>query len=213
MLTRRVPAVETLGAATVLCVDKTGTLTQNRMSISRLVVDGQVFTMRPTSAATTLPEQFHRLLEFGILASSRDPFDPMEKALTELGKRSLARTEHLHDAWTLLREYPLSPELLALSQVWKAPDGKDLVVAAKGAPEAIADLCHFDARRKKDTGHARHRVMARQGLRVSACRPGASRAKLICPPGQHDFQLRVRRPRGAGRPDAAGGAGGDRGML
>ena len=79
-----------------------------------------------------------------MLASKQDPFDPMEKAIRQLGDRYLAGTEHLHDNWTLVHEYPLSPELLALSHVWQSPDGTDYVVAAKGAPEAIADLCHFD---------------------------------------------------------------------
>ena len=83
-------------------------------------------------------------MEFGILASKKDPFDPMEKALRELGDKYLARTDHLHNNWSLEREYPLSSELLALSHVWKSPDGTDVLIAAKGAPEAIADLCHFD---------------------------------------------------------------------
>jgi Ca2+-transporting ATPase len=149
VLTRRIPAIETLGAATVLCVDKTGTLTQNRMSISKLCVNGSVFDANDP-ASKALPEEFHRLVEFGILASKKDPFDPMEKALRELGAQRLAKTEHLHENFTLVHEYPLSPELLALSHVWKSPDGSKLIVAAKGAPEAIADLCHLDHRRLQD---------------------------------------------------------------
>ncbi len=149
VLTRRVPAVETLGAATVLCVDKTGTLTQNRMAISQLAADGQVFDA-DDPAHKALPETFHEILEFGILASQRDPFDPMEKALKALGDRYLVRTEHLHDDWTLVHEYPLSRQLLALSHVWKSPDGRDFIMAAKGAPEAVADLCHLDPARAAD---------------------------------------------------------------
>ncbi len=56
----------------------------------------------------------------------------------------LTNTEHLHGDWKLAHEYSLSPELLALSHVWKALERDDYVVAAKGAPEAIADLCHLD---------------------------------------------------------------------
>ncbi len=77
VLTRRMPAVETLGAATVLCTDKTGTLTLNRMSVRQLYADGLLFDPQNRGQAQ-LPETFHRLLEYGILASKRDPFDPME---------------------------------------------------------------------------------------------------------------------------------------
>ncbi|MFA4987887.1 MAG: HAD-IC family P-type ATPase, partial [Candidatus Brocadiia bacterium] len=136
VLTRRMPAVETLGAATVLCTDKTGTLTLNQMSVSRLWAAGQTFAADSVSG-TRLPETFHHLLEFGILASKRDPFDPMEKALRSVGERFLSGTEHLHGDWTLVQEYPLSPELLALSHVWRSPDGAAYEIAAKGAPEAI----------------------------------------------------------------------------
>ncbi len=135
VLARRVPVIETLGSATVLCVDKTGTLTVNRMSIRKLAVNGTVLDVK-RSAANSLPEEFHEIVEFGILASQRDPFDPMEKAFQDLGNDRLAQTEHLHTDWTLERGYPLSPHLLAMSHVWKSPTGQDYVLATKGAPEA-----------------------------------------------------------------------------
>jgi Ca2+-transporting ATPase len=185
VLTRHIPAIETLGAATVLCVDKTGTLTQNRMSISKLSVGGRVFEVSHPGRKD-LPEEFHRLVEFGILASKKDPFDPMEKALRELGVSRLASTEHLHDNWNLVREYPLSPELLALSHVWQSPDRTELMVAAKGAPEAIADLCHLDAQRRQGlTGQVS--AMAGEGLRVLGVAQGRPVAKPDLPGNQHDF--------------------------
>jgi Ca2+-transporting ATPase len=187
VLTRRIPAIETLGAATVLCVDKTGTLTQNKMSIRKLSVAGKVFDAEDTTN-TTLPEEFHEVMEFGILASKKDPFDPMEKALRELGDNYLARTDHLHNNWSLEREYPLSSELLALSHVWKSPDGTDVLIAAKGAPEAIADLCHFDSQRLGAMAK-QVAVMADEGLRVLGVARGRPVRRPDLPQSQHDFEF------------------------
>ena len=187
VLTRRIPAIETLGAATVLCADKTGTLTQNRMSISKLWVRDQLFDAADPGGKA-LPESFHRLVEFGILASKKDPFDPMEKALRELGASRLAATEHLHDNWNLVREYALSPELLALSHVWQSPDGASLMVAAKGAPEAIVDLCHLDEQHRQDLA-GQVVAMAGQGLRVLGVAQGRPVAQSDLPRSQHEFQF------------------------
>ena len=184
VLTRKVPAVETLGAATILCVDKTGTLTQNRMAIARLCANGQKLDVSGAELGT-LPEAYHELAEFSILASKRDPFDPMERALHRLGIDTLSQTEHLHEDWTLVQEYPLSQQLLALSHVWKSPEGDEYVIAAKGAPEAIADLCHMDEAAQAELS-ARVTDLANEGLRVLA----VARARfqsVDLPEVQHDF--------------------------
>ena len=184
VLTRRVPAVETLGSATVLCVDKTGTLTYNRISVSRIHAQGEFYELGE-HVREPLPEKFHEVVEFGILGSQKDPFDPLERAVKRLGDRKLFKTEHIHDDWSLLREYPLSENLLALSHVWKSPSGQEYVIAAKGAPEAITDLCHLDERRSRevmsDVG-----LMAEDGLRVI----GVAKAHFTeadLPVDQHEF--------------------------
>ena len=187
VLTRRVPAIETLGAATVLCVDKTGTLTLNQMTVRRIVASGQVHEIR--ADRQDLPEPFHETVEFAILASHRDPFDPMEKAFRHLGERYLAQSEHLHDDWTLVREYPLSDHLLAMSHVWKSRETEDYVIAAKGAPEAIADLCHLDDPQVQALS-AGVAAMAADGLRVLGVARATFRPAAL-PGEQHDFPFEL----------------------
>ena len=139
VLTRRAAAIETLGSATVLCTDKTGTLTQNRMAIAEIrLSDGTAW-----SEAEGAPDTpFHETLAFGILASAAEPTDPMEKAFHALGDGG-PRSEEFHPSqWSLQQAYGLRPDLLAMSQLWQATDDASrYLVAAKGAPEAIAVLC------------------------------------------------------------------------
>lgn len=185
VLTRRSAVIETLGSATVICVDKTGTLTMNSMTVRQLVVNGSSHELDDRS----LPEQFHELAEFAILASPIDPFDPMDRAFTELANTYLLDTEHVHRDWVLVREYPLSEKLLALSHVWRSPDLGDYVIAAKGAPEAIADLCHLDPDARAALTEEVEAATA-GGLRVlGVARAGFSRAEGL-PDEQHDFVFR-----------------------
>lgn len=186
VLTRRVPSIEMLGAASVLCVDKTGTLTLNQMTVDCIVTGNGTFLDHPL-AQVELPEEFHEIVEFSILASQRDPFDPMEKAFRHVGEEFLHDTTHLHADWTLVREYSLSSELLAMTEVWKSPDGKEFVIAAKGAPEAIIDLCHL---RSDEIKRIRNQVegMAENGLRVLAVAK-AHYTDTTLPGKQHDFDF------------------------
>lgn len=184
VLTRHLSAIETLGTASVLCVDKTGTLTENRMSVASLYINGEEIIM-DAAMQTDLPEAFHELLEFSILASQEAPFDPMEKAFHRMGAQYLSGTDRLHDDWTLAREYTLSPALPAMSHAWKAEDHDGYVIAAKGAPEVIVKLCDLDAQTTHTVLAAVDRMAAR-GLRVLGVAQ-AVHAHSEWPDSQHDF--------------------------
>ena len=191
VLSRRPAVIEALGAATVLCVDKTGTLTENRMQLRRLVSDEADAEVRP---GAPLPEPLHRLLEYGLLASRRGSADPIDRAIVAHGDDSLAATEHLHPDWTLAREYPLTPALLAMSHAWTGTDGRQRV-AAKGAPEAVADLCHLDPAAAAAM-QARVQALAGQGLRVLAVAeaevtPAAAGAAPPAADRAHDYDFRL----------------------
>ncbi|HVU01146.1 MAG TPA: cation-translocating P-type ATPase [Polyangiaceae bacterium] len=187
VLTRKVAAIEALGTVEVLCADKTGTLTENRMAVRRLVVDGEALEVSDGSG--TLPEAVHELVEMAILASPRDPFDPMERAFQELGARTLGGTEHLHPRWKPAHEYPLSPELLAVTHVWRTGERAALLAATKGAPEAIFDLCHLEpdvASRWRDVATR----LAEGGLRVLGVARSAEHL-AVAPEIAHDIPFRM----------------------
>jgi Ca2+-transporting ATPase len=195
VLSRRPATIEALGAATVLCTDKTGTLTHNRMAVAELAVpnDGGLVAWRADTSGPGLPEGFHALIDAAVLASAVEPHDPMEQAFHTLGRAELDAA-HGHDGWSLVHAFGLRPELLAVSQVWAVP-GEDLhTVAAKGAPEAIAALCRLDAPRHAAWTAAAH-AMAERGLRVLAVARAAHRRGDPSapnggwPPSPHGFEF------------------------
>ena len=153
VLTRRAAAIETLGSATVLCTDKTGTLTENRMAVAECWV--------PSSAMTKAD-----VIETGILASAPQPVDPMEVAIHAAGK-----PDHAPEG-VVVRSYGLRPDLLAITNIWQDDDA--FTVAAKGAPEAIAELCRL-APAERETMMAAVDTMAARGIRVL----GVARAQLL----------------------------------
>ena len=159
------------------------------MSIVELrLKDGKTFKLKKLSGEK-LPEVFHDLAEFGLLASAKEPIDTMDKAFHILGHEHLLSSRHLHGSdWTLAHTYGLRPGLLAISQIWTtAESGQENAVAAKGAPEAIAGLCHLGAADLTALTQSVD-VMAAEGLRVLGV-ARAAYAGTTWPDSQHDFNF------------------------
>jgi len=183
VLTRRMAAVEMLGAATVLCTDKTGTLTQNRMTLETLYADGRVLSVSEMKGENA---PFRNLLVTATLACQPNPVDPMEQAV---GKLLAAITEGPPPwaGWTRVHEYPLSRGLLAMSNLWKSEEKSLAQATAKGAPEAVFDLCHLPEDKRGRLGQVVEQLST-QGLRVL----GVARATPsfdVRPTNQHDFDF------------------------
>ena len=181
VLIRRQQAISELGSTTVLCTDKTGTLTQNKMCVTKMYWNNQTCFVEDKKK---IPENFNEVVEYGILASQKEPFDPMEKALKELSRGNESR--FIHKTWHLMQEYPLSDNLMAISHVWSKPGKKEHIIAAKGAPEAIIDLCHMDFNNKKKI-LKEVSEFSKEGLRIIAVAKAISMGPL--PKEQHDFNF------------------------
>jgi len=187
VLTRRMPAVESIGAATLLAVDKTGTLTENRMQLALLETADGVCDLREPSAALT--NSAARVLATALAASERKPFDPMERAIHEaaqiLAPASAARLRSMD----LIREYDLTPELLAVTHVWRL-ESQQIEIAVKGAPETVFDLCRLGAHSRS---HLLNRVAAHasDGLRVLAVAQGTGDGRTNLPESPREFELEL----------------------
>lgn len=160
VLTRRADAIETLGSATVLCTDKTGTLTQNRMSVAAAWADGETFEFEPSAQ---LPGPAMDLARIGALASAEQPFDPMETAFHTAvgGWRPAGVGLKLHRVWGM------QPGRPAVTQAWTGDDGEPGLIALKGAPEAVARLCRLPEDEEARV-LAAAAAFARRGMRVLA---------------------------------------------
>ena len=186
VLARRPAAIETLGAATVLCVDKTGTLTFNKMELNTLYLNNSFFEL-DESLSKVIPNEFNELLEYGLLANKKEPFDPLEKEIKRVGDFYLKNSNYKNIKWSIFKEYPLSKELLVISNIWKSEGTDDYIIASKGAPEAIIDICHLGEKEKEDILKI-VLEMSHKGLRVLGVAKGVAK-KSELPVNQHDLDF------------------------
>ncbi len=179
VLTRRASAIETLGSATVLCTDKTGTLTQNRMAIVRAWTPEGVVHLEP---GTPPPLVARPLIETGVLASAPHPFDPMERAFHDAAHPWFA----VPPGWTLERAFGVTRGRLAVVQVWKMDTHPAWAVFAKGAPETVLHFCRVDEVVAAQV-LAAVEAMAADGVRVLAVAEARSTEAPPAEPDDVDF--------------------------
>ncbi|HWT75417.1 MAG TPA: cation-translocating P-type ATPase, partial [Mobilitalea sp.] len=148
-LVRKLPAVETLGAVSVLCVDKTGTITMNQMTVR------ETWAMNGDS---------HGLSHMMGLACETDAYDPMEKAMLSYCESLDISKEHLFSG-RLITEYAFTNELKMMGHVWYHDD--EIIIAAKGSPERILTICNMTEAQRKQTEN-KIVELSKQGLRVIA---------------------------------------------
>ncbi len=174
VLVRRPVVLQTLGGVTLLCVDKTGTLTENRMRLSTLVVGSNFRSIEFGTRETMHGEdqELDQLIEAAMLASRNDSLDPIDRAVITVAQTHRRTHPASTTKFQLVHEFPLSPELPAVARIWLCEDGFNRIVA-KGAPEAILSLCHLDELTRKPwlkmVGE-----LADSGLRVLAVAEGVS---------------------------------------
>jgi len=166
ILVRRLSVVESLGAATTLCVDKTGTLTMNRMKIDKIylatgkrMIDFSQF--EKNRQILFKDEALRFFIKTSSLASNRNTFDPLEGAIKETRREFFH--EDIYARLEPLQEYPLSSSFLAMANVWQ--QGKEIFICAKGAPEIIMSLSNLSPE-ETEAFHEIIKKMAQDGLRV-----------------------------------------------
>ena len=165
VLTRKSSAIEALGSATVLCSDKTGTITQNKMEIASLFFKKELFHK---SKFKENASNIQDILKVAFYASQNNTCDPMEKAIGVCFEKYVVKENVTYD---LMKEYPLSNDLFAMTRILKLSDNA-YEVYSKGSPEAILSLCKL--KNTEETSlFTQVQFMAEKGQRIL----GLSKAK------------------------------------
>ena len=161
VIVKQTKTVESLGSATVICVDKTGTITENKMSLVRLFV---LDTKKITDANDALSDAEKELIRTAMWASEPIPFDPMELALHNKYVALFVRDER--PGYKMIHEYPLSGRPPMMTHIFENKNGQR-IIAAKGAPEAIIQVSALSTTDKQKIAEAMH-TLTEKGYRVLA---------------------------------------------
>ncbi|HLO45422.1 MAG TPA: cation-translocating P-type ATPase [Leadbetterella sp.] len=181
IVVKQMKTVETLGSATVICTDKTGTLTENVMDLAK-VYDFEADMVFKTEE--NLTESNRNLLRIAMFASEPIPFDPMEVALHNAYKLSTEIDETPH--FKIIKEYPLSGTPPMMTHIFKGKND-DLIVAAKGAPEAIMHVSGLSSEEKIKVEKA-IREFSAEGYRVLGVAEAKSSSQDF-PKTQQEFKF------------------------
>jgi len=181
IIVKQMKTVETLGSATVICTDKTGTLTENKMSLAKIFISA---TQNICSAENAIPEEGKELIRTAMWASEPIPFDPMESALHNAYAKINSSDER--PSYQMVHEYPLGGKPPMMTHIFEDNSG-NRIIAAKGAPEAIMSVSHLTATEKLQADTA-IKTLATDGYRVLAVGE-AKFTGVNYPKTQQEFQF------------------------
>src|SRR5450432_2493064 len=184
IIVKQMKTVETLGSATVICTDKTGTLTENKMSLVKIYVFG---TNKYLNAVEQLGDEGNQLIRLAMWASEPIPFDPMEISLHDMYTKTSQSDER--QAYHMVHEYPLGGKPPMMTHIFENNAGRR-IIAAKGAPEAMMAVSDLTVIEKKQLDDA-IQIFTKEGFRVL----GVAETGFIgnnYPENQQEFQFHFR---------------------